>query len=181
MLNHRGLRLFVFAVVLGLMPSVSFAWVKFYETDHRIDASPSDTQAKVVYRFANKGKKPVKILSVESSCGCTTAKLPKAKYEPGERGKIEVTFDFGDRQGWQQKTVTVKTDDSYTPVKVLKLSVNIPQIAKFGPKVLQWSAPGSSGSSNPRNGPRILHFSGKPDLNIQVTELDYDDKSLMVA
>lgn len=183
MFTHRRLSLFIFTLLLCFLPSTGFGWVKFYESEHRLDASPGDTQAKVVYRFANKGKKPVKILSVESSCGCTTAKLPKAMYNPGERGKIEVTFDFGDRQGWHQKTITVKTDDKHTPVKVLKLSVNIPQIAKFGPKVLQWQSPtpGSSNQRNPKNGPRILHFSGKPDLNIKITELDYDEKSLMVT
>ena len=42
MLNHRGLRLFVFAVVLGLMPSVCFAWVKFYESEHRGNETWSD-------------------------------------------------------------------------------------------------------------------------------------------
>jgi hypothetical protein len=159
--------------VLGLMPGVSFGWVKFYESEHRIEAKPEQTQVEVEYRFANKGDKPVKILSTETSCGCTTPKLEKDTYAPGERGRLKVVFDFEGRDGWQQKTITVKTDDPQTPVKVLKLDVNIPRIALVGPKVLQWS-------TDKKSGPRLLHFAGKPGLNIKVTELDYDAAALMV-
>ncbi len=169
----RRFSLLFFVVAMFLMPTTSFGWVKFYESEHRIDAKPEDTQIHVEYRFANKGDKPVKILSLESSCGCTTPKLDKKIYEPGERGRIKVTFDIGTREGWQQKTITVKTDDPKTPLKVLKLTVNIPVIARFGPKTLQWT-------TDKKSGPRILRFSGKPDLEIKVVELDYDHAVLQV-
>lgn len=75
--NRLGL---VMLVIFGMMPSMSFGWVKFYESEHRIEAKPEQTQVEVEYRFANKGSKPVKILSTETSCGCTTPKLEKDTY-----------------------------------------------------------------------------------------------------
>lgn len=107
----------VLPVVQFCQPSVCFGWVKFYETEHRVDAKPSESAVHVEYRFANKGDKPVTILSMEPSCGCTSAELEKKVYQPSERGIIKVTFDVGERQGWHQKTIKVKTDDPKTPMQ----------------------------------------------------------------
>ncbi|MAX25087.1 MAG: hypothetical protein CMJ19_11350 [Phycisphaeraceae bacterium] len=164
--------LFISILLLSIFPNVSFGWVKFYEDQHRIEAKPDQSQAVVEYRFANKGPKTVKITSIDTSCGCTVADLDKRIYEPGERGRIKVTFDFGDRSGWQQKTITVKTDDPQTPVKVLKLNVNIPRIAFLSPKKLRWDKDAQL---------RILKFSTKADLGIQVVEISYDDNAFQIA
>lgn len=178
MFNNR-LNMFLGLLLLCVWPSTSFGWVKFYESEHRIEAKPEQTEVAVSYRFANKGSKAIKILSTESSCGCTTAKLEKTTYEPGERGAIQVRFEFGDRDGWQQKTITVKTDDPQTPVKVLKLSVNIPRLAMVGPKVLQWMSPGSSAKITQKwSGPRLLRFMVQPGLDMKVTAVEYDEAAL---
>ena len=72
-------------------------------------ASPESTQAVARYTFRNTGQKPVEIVSVSSSCGCTVAKPDKTLYQPGEAGQIEATFVFGSRTGDQRKTITVRS------------------------------------------------------------------------
>lgn len=66
--------------------------------------------AKVEKRFAftNKGKSPLVISDVRSTCGCTVGKdWPKTPIAPGEGGEITVSFDSEGRTGAQHKTITV--------------------------------------------------------------------------
>jgi hypothetical protein len=48
----------------------------------------------------------LKILSVNSSCGCTTPKWSQELVQPGKKGFIKVIFDSIGKQGKVQKTVT---------------------------------------------------------------------------
>ncbi len=45
-----------------------------------------------IFNFTNTGGQTLVIEKVKTSCTCTTAGLTKTKYQPGESGKIEVTF-----------------------------------------------------------------------------------------
>ena len=54
--------------------------------------TPEDRELTVNFAFRNDGKTPVTISKVTSSCGCTTAELPKKIYQPGEAGTLPVKF-----------------------------------------------------------------------------------------
>ena len=85
------------------------------------------------FGFRNEGEAAVTVTSVESSCGCTTAELAQTVYAPGEAGRIDVTFELGDRNGRQIKQVVVRTDDPATPVTTLTLDVTIPRPVELSP------------------------------------------------
>ena len=72
---------------------------------------PEDKAVIAQFAFKNTGTEPVKIKRVVTSCGCTTAKLAKEMYAPGESGEIEVKFVFGSRRGPQRKLVTITSAD----------------------------------------------------------------------
>lgn len=96
-------------------------------------------RAEVIFPFRNSGSKPATITAIESSCGCTSARLTKNTYAPGETGEIRALFEFEDRVGPQQKVLTVHTDDS--PVAThLVLRVDIPETLVVEPRVLQWKS-----------------------------------------
>lgn len=59
------------------------------------------------YNFTNVGKSNLIISSVHASCGCTVPKYDTDPIAPGKTGKIEVVFDSSDRNGMQNKTLTV--------------------------------------------------------------------------
>ncbi|MFZ9451806.1 MAG: DUF1573 domain-containing protein, partial [Bacteroidia bacterium] len=46
----------------------------------------------------------------EGSCGCTVPEYPKDPIPPGESGIIKVTFNSEQKQGKQEKTITVVTN-----------------------------------------------------------------------
>jgi len=102
-------------------------------------ADISDTKFVGKFPFKNTGDETVKIMAVNSSCGCTTPTLPKKEYLPGESGVITATFEFGARTGHQQKKITVVTNDG-TPNKrtVLSLEVVIPRVLDVSPRVVVW-------------------------------------------
>lgn len=102
-------------------------------------AQMSDKQFTAEFPFKNTGDSTVKILSINSSCGCTTPTLEKKDYAPGESGVITAKFDFGPRTGYQEKKITVITDGAEDNERtVLKLAVTIPQIVNVEPRVLTW-------------------------------------------
>lgn len=73
-----------------------------------------------VFEFTNTGTSPLVISNVKSSCGCTIPKKPDAPIAPGETGEIQVKYDTK-RVGPIRKTITVTSNASDAPTKVLKI------------------------------------------------------------
>ena len=62
------------------------------------------------FHFKNTGTKPLVILQVQVSCGCTATTWTKGKIEPNQTGEIEVVFDSGMKDnmlGKQSKVLLV--------------------------------------------------------------------------
>lgn len=68
------------------------------------------------FLFTNNAARPVKILSVSASCGCTTPGWSKDPIAPGKTGFIKASFDPKGRPGFFNKTLTVLTDFDPTPL-----------------------------------------------------------------
>ena len=101
------------AILVTLLSSFAAAqadltWDKPVQEFHMI---PEDKAVTAHFTFKNTGSETVTIKRVTTSCGCTTAKLTKATYAPGETGDIEVHFSFGIRRGAQRKIVSVMSAD----------------------------------------------------------------------
>ncbi|MGL4993827.1 MAG: DUF1573 domain-containing protein [Bacteroidales bacterium] len=66
--------------------------------------------------FKNVGKTPVVINRVAASCGCTTPDWPKEPIAPGKSSKIKTTYSAKNRPGSFNKSVSIYTSDSTTPL-----------------------------------------------------------------
>lgn len=81
-----------------------------------------DSKAEHEFEFTNTGKSDLIIRKVKASCGCTAVN-PKSKIiKPGESSSIKTIFHSGKRQGKQQKTITVVSNDPKNPSTILKLT-----------------------------------------------------------
>ena len=107
------------------------------QTESYAEAAPEDMGATSVFRFTNTGKGVVKIADVKSSCDCTTTKLDKLEYQPGEQGEIVADFKFGNRQGLQMKTIKVFVDHQDEPI-VLTMKTLIPKVLDIGRTFVFW-------------------------------------------
>jgi hypothetical protein len=69
-----------------------------------------------VFEFTNNYNKPVKILLVKPSCGCTTPDWSKEEIQPGKTGFIKAEFNPKGRPGFFNKTLTVTTNADSRPI-----------------------------------------------------------------
>ena len=65
-----------------------------FGTIREVDGKVSHT-----FRFENVSRKPVVIIAVQTSCGCTVPEYSKRPLMPGERGEITLTYNPADRPG----------------------------------------------------------------------------------
>jgi len=62
------------------------------------------------FSFVNAGKSPLIITNAVATCGCTTPQWPKDPVNPGDSGKINVTFKSAGKSGVQDKMITISAN-----------------------------------------------------------------------
>jgi hypothetical protein len=77
----------------------------------------------VTYRFKNTGTKPLVIMDVTASCGCTVPEKPQEPVLPGKEGLIKAKFDSHAKPGPNTKTLTVLANTNGD--KILTFSVDV--------------------------------------------------------
>lgn len=68
------------------------------------------------FQFSNTSNRPIRILSVQASCGCTTPDWTRDPVAPGAGGFIQASFNPKGRPGYFNKSLTVTTDFDPNPV-----------------------------------------------------------------
>jgi hypothetical protein len=100
------------------------AVIFFNEYEHDFGKVTEGEKVASIFTFENKGKGPLVILSVTTSCGCTVPKYDTKPIDPGKTGSLEVVFDSSGKTGKQSKTVTVSSNAS-KPIVLLKISCEV--------------------------------------------------------
>ena len=87
-------------------------------------SKPGERYADFKFWFTNTSKAEVFIISAQSSCFCTVAKLPSTPWQivPGTNGSIDVKMDLAGKSGVVTKAVTV---DSTAGRKTLLVKTTI--------------------------------------------------------
>lgn len=75
--------------------------------------------------FKNAGNAKLTVIKVETSCGCTAALASQKTLEPGEEGKIKVSWDVTGYSGEVSKYVFVDSDDPKDPRVQLKIEAKV--------------------------------------------------------
>lgn len=76
------------------------------------------------FTFTNLANRPMRILNVQASCGCTTPGWTKETIAASGSGFIKVSFDPKGKPGYFNKTLTVTTDVEKNPI-VLTIKGNV--------------------------------------------------------
>ncbi len=151
----RSLLLLLF---LAPLAHADLKWDKIVQQFQRV---PDDKEIEAHYVFHNAGATPVTIKSLRSSCGCTTAKLEKKTYAPGEQGDVVLHFTFGDRKGNYLKGVTVTTDDKAAEPVVLKLFVEIHDPLTVAPGLVFWRTGEATGA-------KTVQLTAEPNQRVRI-------------
>lgn len=130
----------ILAISLLLLASCTCAKaaLEWEYREYKTEATPYDEEVFARFPFKNTGGTTVTITSVKAVCGCTTAKLDKTTYQPGESGEIAARFKIGVRMGTQRSPITVQTDDPSQKKLGLYVVTEIPVVAKPKPSFAYW-------------------------------------------
>ncbi len=125
-------------------------------------------KVEVAYPFKNAGQKPLTILSVRASCGCTTPALEKMIYAPGESGEVKASFHIGDRVGDQHSVIYVQTDEPDAAPLQLHLYLSVPQPLEITPRVVSWE-------QNEAPAPKTIDVHVHPESGVELTGVQTTD------
>ncbi len=139
-------RIPVFLIASLLSAASSHAGLVWDEPLQQYQRTPDDRAMEAHFTFKNTGATPVTIKQLRSSCGCTTARLDKKTYAPGESGEVLARFVFGDRKGLHRKTVEVRTDDKAAEPVILDLRVLIHDPLTITPALVWWKRGDAAGA-----------------------------------
>jgi hypothetical protein len=81
--------------------------MKFEFESHDFGKIKQGDKVTYEFKFTNTGKSPLIITNATATCGCTTPEWPKTPLQPGEGGKIKVTFNSAGKSGLQDKLITI--------------------------------------------------------------------------
>ncbi len=77
------------------------------------------------FLLKNEGLSPLAIRKTHSSCSCTLASLQKMTIASGEELELEVNFNSTGRQGNQQKSITIYSNDPVAPVQIITIKARV--------------------------------------------------------
>jgi hypothetical protein len=106
------------AVIFAALLSVAWApmalanqYAKLFKTtSHDFGAVAKAAKTEFRFEFDNPFNKPIHVVSVRTSCGCTTPIIEQDTIEPGKKGAILARFNTGTHSGARGATVTVTFD-----------------------------------------------------------------------
>lgn len=97
-----------------------------------------DNSIKCKYEFTNSGKSSITIISVKTSCGCTTAFPDTYWIPPGGMGNIFVEYNINVFFEDQEKEIIVETSDVKNNTYHLIIKINSPLHGSIDPLILLW-------------------------------------------
>lgn len=101
------------------------AKIFFPETQHDFGKVKEGKKVEYTFKFENKGTESLIIKDVKTSCGCTAAVVSNNTIKPGEVGSIKVDFDTKSRQGRNSKSITVVSNDTKEPNKIITIYADV--------------------------------------------------------
>ena len=105
-----------------------FPVMTFDKTEHDFGTIKQGDQVETVFKFKNTGEKPLVIVGIKGSCGCTVPNdWPREAIAPGAEGQFTVKFNSRGKKNQANQTVTVtaNTEKGREMVKI-KAMVEVP-------------------------------------------------------
>lgn len=128
-------------LILGAVVSLAAAQgALVFENEAVRETAPAAAETQEVrFRFTNEGAEPVKILQVDSTCGCLSATADREVYQPGQQGVITGVFKLGTFEGEVSKALVLHSTDPAAPRRELRVTITIPKVFEVEPEVTSWA------------------------------------------
>ncbi len=130
----------LFAINAQEVQTESGAQIVFEKEVHDYGTIEQNANGACEFVFTNTGNEPLMISNAKGSCGCTVPEWPKTPIAPGETGVIKVKYDTK-RVGPFGKSVTLTSNATNTPTKVIRIKGTVKAAPKAGSPVNTTGAP----------------------------------------
>ena len=110
-----------FLFVVMITPAVAQPRLNIDKSKVDLGVIYNGTTKKARVVIKNVGRDTLRILGVTTSCGCTTARQPKAFLRSGESDVVEVEFNSTGYRGKIEKHVNIMTNDPTSPTSYVTL------------------------------------------------------------
>jgi hypothetical protein len=130
------IRRFSLLALLAAFASPAFA-LEWQADKQEFTTKPFQATQEVVFTFKNTATKTVNLLDLQTNCDCLRATADLPAYAPGATGTIKARFTIGDRSGLYERFITVVTDETSSPVRLL-VRFEVPEIAALTPRSVSW-------------------------------------------
>src|SRR4030042_2352139 len=91
--------------------------IEFDETNHNFGEIKYGGEASFDFKFSNKGKSPLILENVRSTCGCTVPEWTREPVNVSNSGSVRVIYDTH-RVGAFSKTLIVYSNAANSPVRL---------------------------------------------------------------
>ncbi|MBN1612499.1 MAG: DUF1573 domain-containing protein [Polyangiaceae bacterium] len=105
--------------------------IEFAATTHDFGKVSEGENVKFAFKVTNKGKAPLTIDNVRTSCGCAAATPKDKTIAPGASSEIAVSFDTRGRPGKNRKVITVSSNDPTAATSRLEITANVEPTLAF--------------------------------------------------
>ena len=112
--------------------TTSGAKIDFTKDTHDYGTIKNGADGTCTFEFKNTGNAPLIISNAKGSCGCTVPEWPHDPIAPGEKAKITVKYNTKNA-GPINKSVTITSNASNEPTKVLRIKGNVSAPAEGSP------------------------------------------------
>ncbi len=106
-------------------PAVSGPRIEADAAEFSFGRVPNDRAVEHVFKIRNAGTKPLVITRVQTSCGCTAAMMETSVVDPGQTGRLRVSFNPHGQKQVVTRTVTVYSNDAVQPTLALKVTAEV--------------------------------------------------------
>jgi hypothetical protein len=114
------------AAETGAAPKIEVA-----ATTHDFGKVDEGENVKFAFKLTNKGKAPLTIENVRTSCGCTAATPKDKTIAPGASSELAVSFDTRGRPGKNRKVITVTSNDPENATTRLEIMADVEPTLAF--------------------------------------------------
>jgi hypothetical protein len=88
--------------------------IEFHNATFDFGDISSEKEAVTYFVYTNTGEHSLKIINIQSSCGCTVPKWSRKKLEPGKKDSIMVMYD-AENYGYFSKAIYVFSNAESSP------------------------------------------------------------------
>ena len=102
----------IFSAFFVLLVPSAFGGLTWDTTYREIRVPANEKEVLADFGFKNTGPERVDISSLQTSCGCTSAKVDSKQILPGETGAVHVRFEVGGRKGEHSTSIRGRSTSS---------------------------------------------------------------------